>query len=326
MIPVNFGFPTLVSNELRPLEPVSFPTIPGAAPPAPAPVDSVSSVAPWIPVAAPPPVFAPPVGVAPMLPINVSFPSFTAANDLAPLVDAARRNVQPVNVNGGFHSLQFSLADSDLASSGSGRVIEEHGFGIMFRKSGSNPAALLTLEIGGEIRHFAPGDWFLAKFERLQVRNSELGQAAGLANLLVFRRDDVLFRSDGSPVSLATTSGPLGPAEVATQAVNEPSGNKPTVNTTSGVSLAGVKGYRVIVSAESGQTLSGGGDVRMWLFNSTLARWSLSGISWTPEAGNRDWVSPDRAIEVPSGFLFPECKSVTVSGGTTVLPFIETWG
>lgn len=91
---------------------------------------------------------------------------------------------------------------------------------------------------------------------------------------------------------------------------------------TDGIPLTGLKSVQITVSADSGQTLSGAGTIRVYLYDSTLGRWarcpeldmSVSTASVRDLAfaalsmdGER---SGARAAFVPN--------SVTVSSGTTV--------
>lgn len=89
-----------------------------------------------------------------------------------------------------------------------------------------------------------------------------------------------------------------------------------------GLDLRDVRGYRVIVVAESGQTLSGGGTLRAYLYDFFEAAWvpneQLDISMADGKAGVRRNVFADIATMVRAGCVMYAADGVTVSGGTTV--------
>jgi hypothetical protein len=87
-----------------------------------------------------------------------------------------------------------------------------------------------------------------------------------------------------------------------------------------GISIKDVRGYRVIVAAESGQTLSGAGNLRAYLWDVYEGAWmrnpSLDVAVTT--TGARRQVFPDLATQVRTGCVMYAADAITVSGGTTV--------
>jgi hypothetical protein len=108
----------------------------------------------------------------------------------------------------------------------------------------------------------------------------------------------------------------MGPAAAATQTANHASANVPTA-AGDGVPLSGISGCRFVLSAASGQTLSGAGTLRFWYYDSVLARWMRNQdvtVSVSTSAV-RDMVTQDYAVLVSSGRLYVEAVSVTSSSG-----------
>lgn len=201
---------------------------------------------------------------------------------LAPVLDRARQqNVPTINDEGGFRTLELNLSDSDLAATGAGRAIEEHGYGVVFRVTGSNPAARLTIECGGEIRHMPPGDFFLGKFHRFTVKNSTLGAAVGTATLLVLRRPDVLYRPEGElkleprfdPVDLLGSSS--AGTFVSVTEDTQPSGAAPTGS----FDISGWSQIRVLIDGQTGGSNATSFDLIPWLREPNSGLWFEQGAA-----------------------------------------------
>lgn len=90
----------------------------------------------------------------------------------------------------------------------------------------------------------------------------------------------------------------------------------PTV-VTDGMDIGDCTGWRVIISADSGQTLSGAGTVQIWLWSVFLGRWVRNKQLDYPilESSVRDAVSPDLQCFVGYGRVFPQVVAVTSSSG-----------
>lgn len=102
-------------------------------------------------------------------------------------------------------------------------------------------------------------------------------------------------------------------------------GVAPTTDATDGMSLVGVEGYRVTVSAPSGQTITGG-TLRCYVYSGPLARWArcAAAMDLTPTTGVRDYVSPDVIVGVGAGRVKYIPNAITLSGaGTTVETYVE---
>lgn len=93
---------------------------------------------------------------------------------------------------------------------------------------------------------------------------------------------------------------------------------------TEGASLAGATGYRVTVSAPSGQTITGG-SILCYTYNPTLKRWARckSAFDITLLTGVRDSPSEEFKVAVGGGRVLFATDSVTLSGGTTVVVTID---
>lgn len=103
---------------------------------------------------------------------------------------------------------------------------------------------------------------------------------------------------------------------------------------TEGLDITRLEGCRIILSTDSGQTLSLTGSseaIRIWLWSSSLGRWCrnyrLEITLSTSDAGARDAVFEDVAIFAPIGRIFAGPANVTASGGngTNIITTIEAW-
>lgn len=110
----------------------------------------------------------------------------------------------------------------------------------------------------------------------------------------------------------------VGPDSDTTQSANHATANEPFV-ATDGLSILNMCGLRVIVSAASGQTLSGAGTLRFWYYDTTLSspRWMLNQNVSLPvtQSSRRDAVFEDLPIYNGFGRVYVEAESVTVSSG-----------
>lgn len=95
-----------------------------------------------------------------------------------------------------------------------------------------------------------------------------------------------------------------------------------------GMSLENVDGFRVMVSAASGETLSGAGNLRAYLWDTDLAAWIRNpelDIAVTT-SGQRRLVFADQEVKVPSGRVLYAADGITFSAGTAgVTVQIKAW-
>ena len=94
-----------------------------------------------------------------------------------------------------------------------------------------------------------------------------------------------------------------------------------------GMDLRYVRGYRVSVAAESGQTLSGTGTLRAYHYDFTLGSWARTpalDVTLSTSGVRTIWL-PDAATLVRSGSVLDAADTVGVSGGTTVTLRITAW-
>lgn len=231
----------------------------------------------------------------------------------------------PLNQGGGFAMYEFDLAGStgqDITQA-QGAFVSSAGYKLLYLREGSDAGGLVDIEIGGRIERMAPGDKIVGPFDGFRLIRSSASVTVGTARFLVVldpRADYVENQAINRSGALSTVS-----AGQTANAIN----NNPTL-VTQGISLAGAKGLRVIVSADATRTLSGAGTLRFHYWDTALARWVYNpeldvDMAFIAAATFRDVVLADRAVYVPAGRVFVECVSVTVSAGAlTVL--LETWG
>jgi hypothetical protein len=138
-------------------------------------------------------------------------------------------------------------------------------------------------------------------------------------------------------VARADNVGPLFAKTVTTGSSSPFTGTACTsLTATDGVSLDGVSGYSVTVSAASGQTLSGGGSVQCCVYKAVSStgapgpaptkRWMAcdAAFHFTPAASVRDYTAPEFEALVGGGRLYYRAAAVTTSGGTTLDITIQT--
>lgn len=91
---------------------------------------------------------------------------------------------------------------------------------------------------------------------------------------------------------------------------------------TEGLSLDSIDGFRVILSAPSGQTLAGAGTLKAYYWDTTYEEWvrnpDLDIEVTSSHASVRRVVFADQAVFAPVGRLYYAASAVTVSSGTTV--------
>lgn len=87
-----------------------------------------------------------------------------------------------------------------------------------------------------------------------------------------------------------------------------------------GTHLGGISGYRTIICAEAGQTISGG-TLRFYLYDPVLQLWALNpGLDHTLTAASVRCQALEREVSMvsPGQRLYVQQSGVTVSAGTTV--------
>lgn len=95
-----------------------------------------------------------------------------------------------------------------------------------------------------------------------------------------------------------------------------------------GVDWRGVRGYYVELTADSGQTLSGAGNLRAWRYDFVRGAWvrvpELDLSVPAGASGLRRYAWGERASYVRTGCVLYAADSVTVSGGTLTVS-ITAW-
>jgi hypothetical protein len=91
-----------------------------------------------------------------------------------------------------------------------------------------------------------------------------------------------------------------------------------------GMDLRNVRGYRVIIEAASGQTLSGGGTLHAYVYSPVVSAWIRNNdLDLTVDASSvRRQIFPDLETKVRAGCVLYATSSVTVSSGTVTV-YIE---
>lgn len=134
----------------------------------------------------------------------------------------------------------------------------------------------------------------------------------------------LLFAGQGDAFTAATLA--VGPSGATTQTANSAAGNVPVL--TDGISIANQNRLRIILSAASGQTLSGAGTLRLWLCDAVLARCvrNQNVILAVTESVKRDALFEDLDIGIGADGqrAYVEAVSVTSSSGALTVT-LQTW-
>lgn len=224
------------------------------------------------------------------------------------------------SVTNGFDELDFDLSNAARA------ITSQRGFGVLYLREGSTPGGRLTLTGGaGRWNNMAPGDAFHSPFDELRAERGDRSVSVGTARLMVLRDPRVELNPSGlsdniSGSELVAPVGPNGALVQTAAALNAPMLEE------DGVRLEGIRGARILVSADAGQTLSGTGTVLLYLWIEELARWARGSIEYNVLGfSGRDAVFPDEVVSVPNGALYAEARNVGVSAGALTVR-IQTWG
>lgn len=209
---------------------------------------------------------------------------FQVARVMMPVLEEARRKpARPLNVLGAFTTFGdgLDLSDAALTQKG-GYSVNETGYGVVFLRRGSHPGARLKLNIGGELRSFAPGDSLYGYFEELKLERGDNSATSGPYLLAIIRHPSARYvESPASvatlpPVTLLGTFGPTGvPTAYTTVAEDtDPSGAAPT----GAFDVSGFSAIRVFVDTNSGGGNATSFDLVPWYNPSqTAAGWHEQG-------------------------------------------------
>jgi hypothetical protein len=96
---------------------------------------------------------------------------------------------------------------------------------------------------------------------------------------------------------------------------------------TEGISLADIRGYRVVASAGAAATITGG-SLLCYYYSPNTARWARcsAALDLTLATGARDSVSADFRVAAGAGRLLYAASSVTLSSGSAVVVTVEALG
>lgn len=215
-----------------------------------------------------------------------------------------------INTRGGFREFIVDLADARFTA-GVPIVLEGQLFGLIYLVAGSDSTGRISagFDAGGSVL-LQPGSRIDAKASRVTLTRDVTSAASGTARFVILQEPDVRFEE---LVTGQSGEGVQRTQLTAGQTAVGVTTNLPTA-ATDGVDVTDANGIRCIVSADLGQTITGG-TVVWWVFDATLGRWAESPVQETLPTGRRDVATSDSAVGARTGRAFPELRSVTVSGG-----------
>jgi len=212
---------------------------------------------------------------------------------------ADRKAAESINKRGGFVNLTFDLGDSRFTTPGYIEVPVGKCWSIVYSVQGSTPGGALDFDfdLGGQQLNVQPGGIMRAPVERFTIKRNAGSVTTGTVVLRVQKEPDAeydeLFRgiSNGS---LGNPSGAgVGPGGATTQTYNSAAGNIPTA-ATDGVSLAGVRGARLIVKANGASTITPAvGQAVWWQYSTADAAWGETEFQDQPSVTRNIWVAPE---------------------------------
>jgi hypothetical protein len=240
----------------------------------------------------------------------------------------------PINKRGGYLEKLVDLADAQFAGFEPGIPVEGTGYGLVYCYQGSTTGGQLDFEFqanGGRVFTVRPGVILRmpGMFDKVFIRLNPNSVTVGTARLIILRAPDVDYNelppSLVSQQVLGNVTG-IGPAGATTQAQAAAAQgvNRPTA-TTDGQSLSGVSGFRAVVTAPVGQTITAG-TVTYWYENPTTGLWAPGPITDTLITGQRTAVGFDQIVYVPFGRVYAELVGGTASGAGAITVNLQTWG
>ena len=94
-----------------------------------------------------------------------------------------------------------------------------------------------------------------------------------------------------------------------------------------GIDIGRTTGFRLTICAASGQTLSGGGEVKIWLYNSQATLWADNpSLKRSVTSSKRCEAFPDfdsSKIPINSSRVYAQPNGVSVSGGASVTVYYD---
>ncbi len=236
------------------------------------------------------------------------------------------RDDKPINKFSAWNIYEVDLADQDVAASSLnlGRATGKSGYGIYFLRRGSNPGALLSLNCGGVLRTFGPGDSFTGTFDDFTVKSAAGGAVIGKALLLIITNPRVNYEEVAAAIiqgDATTLLGTIVGTAVTTVSVAEdtdPSGVMPQ----GAFDVTGWKQIRVLIDTNSNGGNATSFDLVPWLDPLNSGTWYEQGterisVPDTDVTGGR-W----RVVNVPlsggPGRLYFSIRNLLAAGRTAL--------
>ncbi len=225
---------------------------------------------------------------------------------------------QEMDLGNPFSEYKINLADTGVGTTG--KAIDSRGYGLLYRKEGSNPQGRLTIKVAGQITDLAPGMMFKGAFRDLVVLRATRSAQVGYANIIVFQTPMAFLNEPSEQVGeLLQPVALLGDASagtfVAVAENTQPSG----VNPTGSFDVTGWSKIRLFIDGQAANTLTST-DLIPW-----LQPYPTGGIWY--EQGEARFTVPDsissayryRMIELGvggRGLLYFEIRSLLPAGQT----------
>lgn len=137
----------------------------------------------------------------------------------------------PLDKGGGFTDHLIDLSATGINTTG--YTVDSAGYGIIYRREGSNPQGRLNLDIGGVVYDFYPGAAIKGYFTKATAIRSARSSTVGPARLVVLGRSDAEFiepsvELPGEPVSPVDLLGnSVTPTWVTVPENTQPAGATP---------------------------------------------------------------------------------------------------
>jgi len=240
----------------------------------------------------------------------------TAARDLA--VEYKSRDManvlreagkQNINIRSGFIEIVLNASVVNATP----YVYEGSGYKLIVAMQGTTPGLSFDIlfDSGTKLTQVSEGLRMTGKFGRFTIQNPS--SIWGTIRLIVVKQEDGDYEEQPTNTEgVLNSKTRVGIAQGSTLDI--------PVQGTDGLAVDGCKGVRCLLSADAGQTITGG-TIVFWAYDVAQTRWcEVSNLNETinPLAGTarRDYMSSEYPILIGAGRIFVECRNVTVSAGS----------
>ena len=199
------------------------------------------------------------------------------ASIIPDLEETRRIGRSPIDKGGG-----FAVEDVDLSSTVvvTGKTIERTCYGLYYSPRGSAAGGLLTVNIGGDLKEFGPGDRITGWIERFDVKRHANSVTTGTARLVMLASPWVDIETFPGATAPGTATDVLGtfPTTGALTFVTVAEDTDPVgLNPTGAFSISGFSKIRVLIDTLSAAANATSFDLVPWFSPNSDSNWFEQG-------------------------------------------------